>query len=172
MLNIHPQELLLILVIALLVVGPRRLPELGRSIGKGLRELRKAQDEVRKTIQVNLDDEQGRPTFDEHRAGRRPASNGRTSTGKTPTDRGEGEGPASAEDTGEISRSLGRGLAELRKARAEIERSFRVGIDPPPRPSRRLTKRRVHEGAGGAVASTDGESPEDAAASGEPSTSE
>ena len=57
MFNIGPQELLLILVIALVVVGPKRLPSLGRSIGKGLRELRKAQDEVRKTIQVNLDEE-------------------------------------------------------------------------------------------------------------------
>ena len=44
MLNIGAQELLLILLVALLVVGPRRLPELGRSLGKGIRELRKAQD--------------------------------------------------------------------------------------------------------------------------------
>ena len=57
MLNIGPQELFIILVIALLVVGPQRLPALGRSIGRGLRELRKAQDEVKRTIQVNLDDE-------------------------------------------------------------------------------------------------------------------
>ena len=60
MLNISAQELLIILVIALLVVGPQRLPALGRSIGKGLRELRKAQDEVKRTIQVNLDDEPAR----------------------------------------------------------------------------------------------------------------
>ena len=52
MLNIGPQELLIILVIALIVVGPQRLPALGRSIGRGLRELRKAQDEVKRTIQV------------------------------------------------------------------------------------------------------------------------
>ena len=57
MLNIGPQELLIILVIALIVVGPQRLPALGRSIGRGLRELRNAQDEVKRTIQVNLDDE-------------------------------------------------------------------------------------------------------------------
>ena len=57
MLNISAQELLIILVIALLVVGPQRLPALGRSIGRGLRELRKAQDEVKRTINVNLDDE-------------------------------------------------------------------------------------------------------------------
>lgn len=50
MLNIGPQELLLILVVALVVVGPQRLPELARSIGKGLRSLRAAQDEVRRTV--------------------------------------------------------------------------------------------------------------------------
>src|SRR5512134_1818964 len=61
MFGIGPQELLLILVIALIVVGPRRLPEMARSIGKGLREVRKAQDEVRKTIQVNLDEPAPRP---------------------------------------------------------------------------------------------------------------
>lgn len=57
MLNIGPQELLLILVVALLIVGPRRLPELARSLGKGLRSLRAAQDEVRRTVQEVLEPE-------------------------------------------------------------------------------------------------------------------
>jgi len=57
MFNIGPMELLLILLVALIVVGPRRLPEVGRSIGKGLRELRKAQDEVRETLTLELNEE-------------------------------------------------------------------------------------------------------------------
>jgi sec-independent protein translocase protein TatA len=123
MFGIGPQELLLILVIALIVVGPRKLPEIGRSLGKGLREVRKAQDEVRKTIQVNLDDEPAAPT--------------RTRTGpSTPPPGEEGapaETPAAAagQPITEVSRTLGRGLAELRKARQEIERSFRVDLDAP-----------------------------------------
>ena len=40
MFNIGPLELMVILVIALLVVGPHRLPEVGRSIGRGIREFR------------------------------------------------------------------------------------------------------------------------------------
>ena len=40
-------EILLILTIALLVFGPRRLPEMGRSLGRGLRELRSALDGVK-----------------------------------------------------------------------------------------------------------------------------
>ena len=36
--NIGPMELIIILAIALIVLGPKKLPEAGRSIGKGLRE--------------------------------------------------------------------------------------------------------------------------------------
>jgi len=140
MLNISPQELLLILLVALLVVGPRRLPDLGRSLGKGIRELRKAQDEVRKTIQVNMDDEPSAQA-------RRPASLPDASSA------GDGEVPAQAHpdpvsggdaaqvaaagatDASEVSRSLGRGIAELRRARKEIQRTFRVDLNEP-RPKR------------------------------------
>jgi Tat protein translocase TatB subunit len=54
MLNIGPQELLLVLIIGLIVVGPKRLPELSRQIGRGLREFRKIQDDVKGM--VNLDE--------------------------------------------------------------------------------------------------------------------
>ena len=36
--NIGPLEILVVLIIALVVFGPKRLPELGRSLGKGIRE--------------------------------------------------------------------------------------------------------------------------------------
>ena len=38
--NIGPLELIIVLVIALIVLGPKKLPEVGRSIGNGLREFR------------------------------------------------------------------------------------------------------------------------------------
>lgn len=57
MLNIGPQEVLLILIVALVVVGPQRLPELSRSIGKALRSLRAAQDEMRRTVTEVLEPE-------------------------------------------------------------------------------------------------------------------
>ena len=57
MLNIGPQELILILIVALVVVGPQRLPELGRTIGRALREFRKIQDDVKDTIKFDLNDD-------------------------------------------------------------------------------------------------------------------
>ena len=38
--NIGPLEIVVILIIALIVFGPKRLPELGRSMGKGIREFK------------------------------------------------------------------------------------------------------------------------------------
>ena len=38
--NIGPMELVIVLVIAILVLGPKKLPEVGRSIGKGMREFK------------------------------------------------------------------------------------------------------------------------------------
>jgi sec-independent protein translocase protein TatA len=38
--NIGPMELIIVLVIALVVLGPKKLPDAGRSIGKGIREFK------------------------------------------------------------------------------------------------------------------------------------
>jgi sec-independent protein translocase protein TatA len=56
MLNIGTPELLVILVIALIVVGPRRLPEIGRPIGRALNEFRQVPDEVRDMVRFDLSD--------------------------------------------------------------------------------------------------------------------
>jgi TatA/E family protein of Tat protein translocase len=47
-------ELLVILSIALLVFGPKKLPEVGRSIGKALREFRKTSDEIKEKIEEEI----------------------------------------------------------------------------------------------------------------------
>jgi sec-independent protein translocase protein TatA len=54
MFDIGFQELVLIFVIALLVFGPKNLPQLGRSLGRAMREFRRASDEFRSTIETNL----------------------------------------------------------------------------------------------------------------------
>jgi sec-independent protein translocase protein TatA len=54
MFDIGLQEMLVIGVIALLVFGPGKLPELGRMVGRAMREFRKASDEFRQTVETNL----------------------------------------------------------------------------------------------------------------------
>ena len=52
-------ELIVIFVIALIVFGPKKLPELGKSLGKGLSEFKRASNELRNTLEeeVRLDDQ-------------------------------------------------------------------------------------------------------------------
>jgi TatA/E family protein of Tat protein translocase len=54
MLDIGIQELVVIMILALLVFGPERLPELGRRMGRAMREFRRASDEFRSTVEQNL----------------------------------------------------------------------------------------------------------------------
>jgi sec-independent protein translocase protein TatA len=46
--GIGPMELVVVLVIALLVLGPKRLPEVGRSVGRGMREFKESLSGTRK----------------------------------------------------------------------------------------------------------------------------
>ena len=45
------QELLLIFAVVLIIFGPRRIPEIGRTLGKALAEFRKATDDLKGTIE-------------------------------------------------------------------------------------------------------------------------
>jgi TatA/E family protein of Tat protein translocase len=53
--NIGAPELIIILVIALLILGPGKLPEVGASIGKSIREFRKASSDLSDSVNVNVD---------------------------------------------------------------------------------------------------------------------
>ena len=57
--SIGGTEILIILVIALVVFGPKRLPDLGRTIGKGLGEFRRAASDLKRSVDldINLDDD-------------------------------------------------------------------------------------------------------------------
>ncbi len=63
MFGLGPQEVILILVIALIIFGPKKLPEIGKSIGNGLRELKKASRDVMNTIEEpDIDQDQKKET--------------------------------------------------------------------------------------------------------------
>jgi sec-independent protein translocase protein TatA len=55
------QEIIVIFVLALIIFGPRKLPELGKTLGKGLAEFKKASNELKQTWEdeVRLDKEKG-----------------------------------------------------------------------------------------------------------------
>ena len=52
--SIGMPELVIILVIALIIFGPRKLPELGRSLGKSLGEFKKASNELQRTLEEEI----------------------------------------------------------------------------------------------------------------------
>jgi sec-independent protein translocase protein TatA len=52
--SIGVPELIIIFVVALIVFGPRKLPELGKSLGRGLAEFRKASNELRSTFEEEV----------------------------------------------------------------------------------------------------------------------
>lgn len=55
MFGIGTQELIVILIIALIVIGPKKLPEIGRAIGHGLREIKKTTDEIKKQVSMEIE---------------------------------------------------------------------------------------------------------------------
>ena len=59
-------ELMIILVVALIVFGPRKLPELGRSLGRSLNEFKRASNELKQTLDEEI-------RIDEHREAVRKA---------------------------------------------------------------------------------------------------
>lgn len=50
--NIGPMELIIVLVIALLILGPGKLPEVGAAFGKTIREFRKASSDIQETTNL------------------------------------------------------------------------------------------------------------------------
>ncbi|HUP45270.1 MAG TPA: twin-arginine translocase TatA/TatE family subunit [Thermoanaerobaculia bacterium] len=61
MFNLGVPEILLILAVALIVFGPRKLPEIGKTLGKALGEFRRATDDLKNTIEreVRLEELKG-----------------------------------------------------------------------------------------------------------------
>lgn len=57
MLGIGMQEIIIILLVALVVIGPKRLPEVARTLGKGLAEFRKATEDLQESIRKDIQEE-------------------------------------------------------------------------------------------------------------------
>jgi sec-independent protein translocase protein TatA len=77
-------EIVLILLIALIIFGPKRLPEMGRTIGRSLKEFRRAAADLRAELDVDLDEE---PRASVEERANRLAENNKAETPEPP--RGE-----------------------------------------------------------------------------------
>ena len=66
--SIGMPELIIIFVIALIIFGPRKLPELGRSLGKSLAEFKRASNELKSTLEEEIRLEEQRSTLEESKA--------------------------------------------------------------------------------------------------------
>ena len=62
--SIGMPELIIIFVIALIIFGPRKLPELGRSLGKSLSEFKRASNELKSTLEEEIRLDEQRATLD------------------------------------------------------------------------------------------------------------
>ena len=60
--SIGMPELIIILVIALIIFGPRKLPELGKSLGKSLNEFKKASQDLQNTLESEIKIEEQKET--------------------------------------------------------------------------------------------------------------
>jgi len=86
MFGIGPQELLVIMVVGLLVLGPKRLPEIARSLGRGMAEFRRASSDLRQSL--SLEDQPTRhapPPNAPAQAGADPANTDESEPISTPT---------------------------------------------------------------------------------------
>src|SRR2546430_12999044 len=66
--SIGMPELIIIFVIALIIFGPRKLPELGRSLGKGLSEFKRASNELKSTLEEEIRLDEQRATLEASKA--------------------------------------------------------------------------------------------------------
>ena len=65
MFGIGMPELLLLLAIALIVVGPKKLPELARALGRGIAEFKKATNELKESLETSTDFSELKQSFSE-----------------------------------------------------------------------------------------------------------
>lgn len=108
--SLGPAEILVILVVALIVLGPKKLPEAGRQVGKAIAEVRKWSQGFQDEIKGAMEPESARPSYAEPQRGYQPPipvlpaetpppadTNGHTSAGVTTGNEGLVSGPAPAD---------------------------------------------------------------------------
>ena len=96
--SIGMPELIIIFVIALIIFGPRKLPELGRSLGKSLAEFKKASNELRNTLEEEIRIEEQKDTAAKYEEQREAASKSSATTSNSSATVAQTDEPARTAD--------------------------------------------------------------------------
>src|SRR6187200_2428885 len=91
--SIGMPELIIIFVIALIIFGPRKLPELGRSLGKSLAEFKRASNELKTTLEEEIRLEEQQQQREATKAAAAAAAAGPTVVASTPAEAGNAAVP-------------------------------------------------------------------------------
>ena len=135
-------EIILILAIALIVLGPKKLPEIAKSLGRGIAEFKKATQDFKQNIEVDNDFKEARDTLqdikgDLEQGVRQSVSGG---TGPIDVDRMEQKG------TGEPDAGEGSEKAETPAGEEEIVTAS-LGQEPTPPESEETKEERKEKGS-------------------------
>lgn len=74
MFGIGMPEMILILAVALIVIGPKKLPDLAKSLGKAMREFKKATSDLKESMQIDTELTELKSTFKEVKGDEKKAS--------------------------------------------------------------------------------------------------
>lgn len=142
MFGIGMPEMLLILAVALIVIGPKKLPDLAKSLGKALGEFKKATSELKQSIQIDPELKEVKTAFNEINRdlkNSRPAPPAETSAGAAETVPPQSSDPQFAEATDSkktATDSVERNGAPPEAAGAEMKETL-TGESVPDSPTRK-----------------------------------
>ena len=114
MFGIGMPEMILILAIALIVIGPKKLPDLAKSLGKAMGEFKKAASDLKESMQIDTELKNLKTSFDNLEREDRPAARSKTDPAEAkPLDATEPVPPA---DAGDATAPAGDAMDDLKKA--------------------------------------------------------
>ena len=134
--SIGMPELIIILVIALIIFGPRKLPELGKSLGQSINEFKRASADLQNTLEQEIKLEEQKETAGARRLRRRHRSRRRSSTRRRPVVAQRRRSPVAGDRSTDGARAISRNRSRAERRRARR----RTGEEPSP--ARRLSARR------------------------------